>query len=643
MIEGMRKPVAILGISLTMALLPAGVSAAEPQPHPFPPESGVVQINAANPLSHIYASPSLQAPAGTGQIRLMGNTRYETNQAVIAATVPAGRSVNTLILASGNNFPDALAGGALAAKLKAPLVLSPGSTLSGEAHALIASSHPRNVLLLGGERALTPSLSKQIQQISDTQIYRLSGSDRYQTAALASSAWNSSRSVFIATGAGFADALGAGAAAAVLDSMPLLLTSPDSLPGSTAEALRRLRPEEVFLVGGPSAISTTVEAAIRQARPNAAITRIGGNDRYETAQLLADRFFPQPPAVVVATGRSFPDALSAVPLAAVTKAPIVLARAARCMLSPTWDYVQAHGANQTFLVGGIGVLGPEPTSLCASANARVIEANSREATGCSGEEAAQRSQLPPDQRPWCPVGDYYGPVTTIPQLLGGAPLRKGSVGVKVKLLKTALGMNPWAYYDNAVVHRVQRFQQSAGLPATGVVDEATWYALNTGYGWNVDNWQAPVEVPARATRSQRVAKMINFATSRQGLPYTWGGAGDGALGYDCSGLVLQALHAAGVLPESLPIWRHTQHDTITTEIMLRDPRLQHLPYAQRQAGDLIFWGNSRGISSHVAIYMHDDYIVEATPPKIRIAKISTKRGSETLMPTILRPIADDRP
>ncbi|MCI2240464.1 cell wall-binding repeat-containing protein [Paenibacillus sp. TRM 82003] len=88
---------------------------------------------------------------------------------------------------------------------------------------------------------------------------RLSGSDRYETAAEVSAAvWEPGAApiVFIASGTSFPDALAAGPS--TLGVGPLLLTERDALPAATRAELQRLRPCYVVAVGGTASVSDAV-------------------------------------------------------------------------------------------------------------------------------------------------------------------------------------------------------------------------------------------------------------------------------------------------------------------------------------------------------------------------------------------------
>lgn len=97
----------------------------------------------------------------------------------------------------------------------------------------------------------------------------------------------------------------------------MLYASAESLDSSTSEALRWLNPSRVVLLGGPAALSTDVENAVRRFVPHAQVSRLGGRDRTETAAIaaLAEPSIAAGRPVVIASGRSPWDIGAAAPLA----------------------------------------------------------------------------------------------------------------------------------------------------------------------------------------------------------------------------------------------------------------------------------------------------------------------------------------
>ncbi|MFB2584639.1 cell wall-binding repeat-containing protein [Herbiconiux liukaitaii] len=159
----------------------------------------------------------------------------------------------------------------------------------------------------------------------DTSIAtdRIGGADRYAVSVGVSQAAHPAGAsvAYVVSGTGFADALSAGPVAAAQQG-PVLLTPPDALPSAVAQELRRLAPERIVVVGGPASVSEAVVTGLGLIAPT---ERVSGADRYEVSRNLAALAHPDgAPLVYVATGTTFPDALSAGAAAGAALMPVVL-------------------------------------------------------------------------------------------------------------------------------------------------------------------------------------------------------------------------------------------------------------------------------------------------------------------------------
>jgi putative cell wall-binding protein len=285
--------------------------------------------------------------------RIAGIDRYATASAVSAASYGAGAAI--VYVATGAGFADALAGGPAAAFDRGPILLVERDAIPAATAAELARLQPDQIAVLGGTGAVSAAVEAALSAYAP-DVYRLAGDDRYATAATVS------RNVFapgvavayLATGEGFADAL-AGGAAAALDGGPLLLTARGSLPDATADELARLAPGRVIVLGGDGvvgeAVLDAVEAVIGE-RP----LRIGGVDRYATAAAISDaRFGDTTTDAFVATGVTFPDALAAVPAAALRRAPVLLVPGTT-VPAATSDELERLSPNTIVVLGGTGAI-----------------------------------------------------------------------------------------------------------------------------------------------------------------------------------------------------------------------------------------------------------------------------------------------
>jgi len=188
---------------------------------------------------------------------------------------------------------------------------------------------------------------------------RISGIDRYGTAIAASQrafpAGSTPSTVYLAAGLTYPDAIAAGPVATAAGAA-LLLTESTRLTPSVEAELRRLDPDNIVIVGGAGVIAPAVQSSAQLIAPT---TRVGGADRYATAEQLVRSVFERPgaPQVYLATGASFPDALAAGPAAGSIGAPVVLVDGSRPALSEVvLAFLADLEVERITLVGGTGVI-----------------------------------------------------------------------------------------------------------------------------------------------------------------------------------------------------------------------------------------------------------------------------------------------
>jgi hypothetical protein len=119
-------------------------------------------------------------------------------------------------VASGANFPDALAAGPVAAASGGPLLLVPqGGALPTTVSTELTRLNPSSVNIAGGTTAVNSLVESELLGFGAGTVFRLAGQDRYETAAALAGISNGGlgKTVFIATGASFPDALSGSAAA----------------------------------------------------------------------------------------------------------------------------------------------------------------------------------------------------------------------------------------------------------------------------------------------------------------------------------------------------------------------------------------------------------------------------------------------
>ena len=193
--------------------------------------------------------------------RLGGADRYATAVAVSAATY--GPGVPVVYLATGTGFADALAGAPAAGMQSGPMLLVTPTSIPAVVAAELNRLHPARIVILGGIGAVSAAVQTAAAAHTTGSVTRLGGADRYATAVAVSAATYGPGVpvVYLATGTGFADAL-AGAPAAGMQSGPMLLVTPTSIPAVVAAELNRLHPARIVILGGIGAVSAAVQTAI---------------------------------------------------------------------------------------------------------------------------------------------------------------------------------------------------------------------------------------------------------------------------------------------------------------------------------------------------------------------------------------------
>jgi putative cell wall-binding protein len=208
----------------------------------------------------------------------------------------------------------------------APVLLVTKTTVPALVAAELTRLKPDVIVIVGGTGAVSATVEKVLGEYAG-EVQRVSGADRYDVSARlsAQSLWPAQPVAYVASGEGFADALSGSAAAGQLDG-PVLLVHKDSIPGSIALELARLRPSKLVVLGGTNAVSETVVAAHRDVVRDT--TRIGGADRYAVSATTSKRAFATgADTVFVASGANFPDALSGSAAAIHAGAPVLLVTA----------------------------------------------------------------------------------------------------------------------------------------------------------------------------------------------------------------------------------------------------------------------------------------------------------------------------
>ena len=323
---------------------------------------GRIRASALGPGGQLYVTTSNGTndrvvrvrPAATSVARVAGANRFATAAALSQSAYPSGAT--DVVIATGTDFPDALAGSAVAGMRGMPILLAQANALPGETQAELDRLNPQRVWVLGGTSVISEAVRAAVAAYASSgQATRVAGSDRFDTAAAISNRWYAPgvQSVFVAVGTDFADAL-AGAPAAALRDSPLLLVHSDGIPAETAAELQRLQPQSVYVLGGTAVISPTVASQL-DAYTSGPVLRLAGANRFATAEAISRTFWGKVPAAYVASGVDFPDALAGSAVAGNRGLPMLLSAPDDVSLFTGQDLLRLSPA-QAVILGGTGAL-----------------------------------------------------------------------------------------------------------------------------------------------------------------------------------------------------------------------------------------------------------------------------------------------
>jgi putative cell wall-binding protein len=259
-----------------------------------------------------------------------------------------------VVIARSDLYPDALAAAPLAAKVGGPLLLSPPSGLTPSLKAEVTRLGATTAYLVGDTTALSAQVAADLHGTGVTTIIRIGGPTRYDTAALIAHRVGGTRA-FVARGDDWPDAASAAQLAARL-AEPVLLTPKDSLDPAVSETFADLRITSATIVGGPAAVTASVETAITHDGVNT--TRFAGADRYATSVAVAQQIPGQgaDAGVTLVSGRNWPDAIAAGPS---TTHPLVLVDPTNLANSPaTKAWLMSRSTSIVVAVGGPDVVSP---------------------------------------------------------------------------------------------------------------------------------------------------------------------------------------------------------------------------------------------------------------------------------------------
>lgn len=289
-------------------------------------------------------------------IRIAGQNRYET-ACKTADELKAALGVEkfqTILVASGNDFADALAGSYLAAQKNAPILLSYGKDdeyayLDQETIGYIRENLAENgmVYILGGTAAV-PVLYDEA--LAEYTVKRLDGANRFATnlRILEEAGIPADSEILVCTGTNYADSLSASATG-----KPVLLVWNEkaALYGEQPAFLEKLENCRFTVIGGESAVCGTLADALGA---YGTVERLAGENRFETSVMVAQSCFQAPDSAVLAYAWDYPDGLCGGVLAYAKNAPLILTMDA--YEAQAVAYAKDQGITSGTVLGGEGLI-----------------------------------------------------------------------------------------------------------------------------------------------------------------------------------------------------------------------------------------------------------------------------------------------
>lgn len=293
-------------------------------------------------------------------LRISGSNRYATS---VAISTKSYTTADTVVIASGENFADALAGVPLAKAYKAPILLTSANSITNETLGEISRLKAKTAIILGGTGAVGSAVEQKLSA-KGLKIDRIAGKTRFETAALIAERLKKKtgtvKSVFCVYYDGFADALSASSAAAIQGSPILYVKTKGALDSNTKQFINQNTStiQGAYIIGGTGVISDNMKNLVLSAGCKKT-TRLSGSNRYETCISVNNEFASlfTSPSICAATGKTFPDALSGGVFAALNNSPIFLADQA--LSSTQQAYLKKRTFRTIYVFGGAGAV-PNP-------------------------------------------------------------------------------------------------------------------------------------------------------------------------------------------------------------------------------------------------------------------------------------------
>ncbi|RNC63065.1 MAG: N-acetylmuramoyl-L-alanine amidase LytC [Candidatus Dichloromethanomonas elyunquensis] len=306
--------------------------------------------NNVSPGITLNSSIASSMPSGgSSQIpseRLAGANRYETSKDICAS---GWNTSYYAVVVSGENYPDALCSSPLAAKYNAPILLTSKNSLDLQTKAELTRLNVKGVFLIGGLGVISADTEQAIKNMGIT-VSRIAGSDRYETSLKIAQTIGQASQVVITGGDNFPDVLSM-APITALNGIPILLTPNNTLSNNLKLYLQN-SVKKTYILGGTNVISDGIMSLLPSPQ------RLNAANRYENNVNIINTFADELDfsTCYLATGESYPDALSGSVLAALTKSPLILVNSPIDPSTLNFIRDKKNAIKKMVVFGGTGVV-----------------------------------------------------------------------------------------------------------------------------------------------------------------------------------------------------------------------------------------------------------------------------------------------
>lgn len=255
--------------------------------------------------------------------RIDAKNRFETAKKIKEKEF---KNADTAVVVNSNEFSDSISATNIS-NGKSPILYTDSDKLDNLTKEALKGV--KKVYITGGEKTISSKVVDELNGMG-IEVIRVKGKDRYEVNAKSATTShpvsNKKQNVVIASGENFADSISS-TSLAKKKNAPVLLVKKNEVPKSIKEYLNSFSKKgllgDITIVGGENSVSKAVENELFKL---AKVTRIAGDDRYQTSVKVAKHVGVNSERTIVASGEKFVDVLAASPVAQKYNAPIVLVK-----------------------------------------------------------------------------------------------------------------------------------------------------------------------------------------------------------------------------------------------------------------------------------------------------------------------------